>query len=90
MSPQRHDLLSFGEIFALPVSVDLRTAARAFGMCMGTAYRLIGLGTFPCRTVRVGHRHRVPTTELMRALGIEEVPVHAEDLAQGIALTLFD
>ncbi|MET9658011.1 DNA-binding protein [Streptomyces sp. NPDC006510] len=82
--------LTFREIFDLPVSVDLRTAARAFGMCMGTAYRLIGLGTFPCETVRVGHRHRVLTVNLMQALGIDERPVYADDLADGVALTLFD
>ncbi|GAA2595253.1 DNA-binding protein [Streptomyces tubercidicus] len=82
--------LSFREILDLPVSVDLRTAARAYGMSMGTAYRLVGLGTFPCETVRVGHRHRVLTVHLMHALGIEERPLFADDIADGVALTLFD
>ncbi|MCQ8773319.1 helix-turn-helix transcriptional regulator [Streptomyces telluris] len=82
--------LTFREIFNLPVSVDLKTAARAFGMCRGTAYRLIALGTFPCETVRVGGRHRVLTVELLRALGIEERPVFADEIAEGVALTLFD
>ncbi|MEU5236577.1 DNA-binding protein [Streptomyces lydicus] len=82
--------LTFREIFNLPVSVDLRTAARAFGMCLNTAYRLISQGTFPCRTVRVGWRHRVLTVDLLRALGIEERPVFADEVADGVALTLFD
>ncbi|TGN76668.1 DNA-binding protein [Streptomyces bauhiniae] len=82
--------LTFREIFNLPVSVDLRTAARAFGMCLGTAYRLVAEGAFPCPTVRVGWRHRVLTVELLRALGIEERPVFADEVADGIALTLFD
>lgn len=90
MSERDQTPLTFREIFDLPVSVDLRTAARAFGMCMATAYRLVGRGTFPCETVRVGHRHRVLTVHLMRALGIEERPVYADDLADGVALTLFD
>ncbi|MFD4592667.1 DNA-binding protein [Streptomyces rubiginosohelvolus] len=82
--------LTFREIFDLPVSVDLRTAARAFGMCLGTAYRLIGQEAFPCHTVRVGRRHRVLTVDLLRALGIEERPVFADEVADGVALTLFD
>ncbi|WKU43868.1 DNA-binding protein [Streptomyces sp. VNUA116] len=82
--------LTFREIFNLPVSVDLKTAARAFGMCPGTAYRLIALDSFPCPTVRVGRRHRVLTVDLLHALGIEERPVFADEIADGVALTLFD
>ncbi|AZS88727.1 DNA-binding protein [Streptomyces griseoviridis] len=82
--------LTFREIFNLPVSVGLTTAARAFGMCRGTAYRLVALDTFPCDTVRVGRRHRVLTVDLLRALGIEERPVFADEIADGVALTLFD
>lgn len=82
--------LTFREIFNLPVSVDLRTAARAFGMCRGTAYRLVAREAFPCDTVRVGGRHRVLTVDLLRALGIEERPVFADEIADGVALTLFD
>ncbi|MFJ9423612.1 helix-turn-helix domain-containing protein [Streptomyces sp. NPDC101249] len=82
--------LTFREIFNLPVSVDLTTAARAFGMCRTTAYRLVAHGTFPCETVRVGCRHRVRTVDLLRALGIEERPVFADEIADGIALTLFE
>jgi hypothetical protein len=82
--------LTFREIFNLPVSVDLRTAARAFGMCLGTAYRLVARDAFPCDTVRVGRRHRVLTVDLLRALGIEERPVFADEIADGVALTLFD
>ncbi|MFJ2607142.1 DNA-binding protein [Streptomyces sp. NPDC087425] len=82
--------LTFREIFDLPVSVDLRTAARAFGMCLTTAYRLVALDAFPCETRRVGHRHRVLTVDLLRALGIEERPVFADEIADGVALTLFD
>ncbi|MCX5386268.1 helix-turn-helix domain-containing protein [Streptomyces sp. NBC_00083] len=81
--------LTFREIFNLPVSVDLGTAARAFGMCRNTAYRLVAQGTFPCRVVRVGRRHRVLTVELLSALGVEERPVFADEVADGVALTLF-
>ncbi|MGW1009269.1 DNA-binding protein [Streptomyces termitum] len=90
MSGRTDTPLTFREIFDLPVSVDLRTAARAFGMCMDTAYRLVADEEFPCPTVRVGRRHRVRTVELLTALGIEERPVFADEIADGVALTLFD
>nr|WP_145486617.1 MULTISPECIES: helix-turn-helix domain-containing protein [Streptomyces] len=90
MSGHAESPLTFREIFNLPVSVDLRTAARAFGMCLGTAYRLVAEDTFPCPTIRVGRRHRVLTVDLLQALGIEERPVFADEIADGIALTLFD
>ncbi|WP_245225032.1 DNA-binding protein [Streptomyces smyrnaeus] len=75
--------LGFAEVFDLPLCVDLRTAARAFGISLGTAYRLVGLGSFPCFVLRVGGRYRVPTAFMLRALGIEERPVYAVDLEAG-------
>ncbi|MFF5564044.1 helix-turn-helix domain-containing protein [Streptomyces sp. NPDC012623] len=72
--------LSFTEIFELPVAVDLRTAARALGICTTTAYLLIRRNTFPCPVLRVGGRYRIPTSELMRVLGIEERPVYTVEL----------
>jgi hypothetical protein len=90
MTSRNDTTLTFREIFDLPVSVDLRTAARAFGMCLATAYRLVGEEAFPCHTIRVGRRHRVRTVDLLAALGIEERPVFADEVADGVALTLFD
>jgi hypothetical protein len=72
--------LGFAEALDLPLSVDLRTAARAFGICPATAYRLIRLGAFPCPVLRVGRCYRIPTAFLLRTLGIEERPVYAVPL----------
>ncbi|MCX4968914.1 DNA-binding protein [Streptomyces sp. NBC_00654] len=72
--------LSFTEVFELPVAVDMRTAARALGICTGTAYQLVRRGAFPCPVLRIGGVYRVPTTPLMRVLGIEERPLYAVDL----------
>ncbi|KOT35486.1 hypothetical protein ADK47_32165 [Streptomyces rimosus subsp. rimosus] len=77
--------MGFAEAFDLPLSVDLRTAARAFGVCPDTAYKLIRLGRFPCPVLRVGRRYRIPTAYMLRALGIEERPVYAVDLEAGAA-----
>lgn len=72
--------LSFTEMFDLPVVVDLRTASRALGIGSTTAYRLIRKNEFPCLVLRVGGRYRIPTTELMRALGIEDRPLYSVEL----------
>ncbi|MEF3117861.1 helix-turn-helix domain-containing protein [Streptomyces chrestomyceticus] len=77
--------MSFAEAFDLPLCIDLRTAARAFGVCPGTAYKLIRLGRFPCPVLRVGWHYRIPTAYLLSALGIEERPVYADDLESGAA-----
>ncbi|MEV0261196.1 DNA-binding protein [Streptomyces sp. NPDC050617] len=83
MSARSGPPLSFAEAFDLPLSVDLRTAARAFGVCPDTAYKLIRLGAFPCPVLRLGWRYRIPTAYLLRSLGIEERPLYAVDLEAG-------
>ena len=76
--------VTFPELFALPVTVSLTTAARAFGISMTTAYRLAGRGAFPCRVLRPTYHYRVPTASLIAALEIELHPVNADDLHEGI------
>lgn len=85
MSARSGPPLGFAEALDLPLIVDLRTAARAFGICPATAYKLIRLGTFPCPVLRVGGRYRIPTAYLLRTLGIEERPVYAVPLEDDAA-----
>ncbi|MEV7022340.1 DNA-binding protein [Kitasatospora sp. NPDC093558] len=75
--------LTFPEVFALPLAVDLRTAARAFAICRTTAYRLVAHDAFPCPVLRIGRQYRIPTSGLLGALGIERRPVRAADLLTG-------
>lgn len=65
------DGLSRAELLALPVTVDVPTAARALGLGRSTGYELARRGEFPCRVLRVGSSYRVPTADLMRVLGVE-------------------
>jgi len=58
------------ELLALPVAVDLTTAARALGLGRSTAYELARRRKFPCRVLHVGSSYRVPTADLLRVLGI--------------------
>ena len=76
--------LTFAEVFDLPSTLDLSTAAKALGICRATAYRWIRADAFPCPVLRVGRRYRVPTVLLMVALGIEQVHVLAEGIEMGV------
>lgn len=82
---QRRGLVTFPELFQLPTVVDLATAGKAVGVSIGTAYKLVQEGRFPCRVIRLGYRYKVPTTGLMKTLGIDIAPVDPQDVADGAA-----
>jgi hypothetical protein len=65
-----HCEMTRAELLALPVTVDVATAARALGLGRSTGYELARRGAFPCRVLRVGCSYRVPTADLLRLLGI--------------------
>ena len=69
-SPGHQAGMTRAELLALPVAVDLTTAARALGLGRSTAYELARHRAFPCRVLQVGSSYRVPTAELLRVLGI--------------------
>ena len=77
--------LTFPELFGLPAVIDLATAARAVGIHVNTAYKLVKRGEFPCTVLRPGYRYRVPTIGLMKALEIEQIPVYLDDADRGAA-----
>jgi hypothetical protein len=55
----------------LPVSVDLVTAGRAFGLGRTKAFELAQAGEFPCPVLRVGKKYRVPRSGIFKALGLD-------------------
>jgi len=63
--------LSRSELLALPASIDLVTAGKAFGMGRTLAHDLARRGEFPVRVLRLGTKYRVPTADVLRALGVE-------------------
>jgi len=63
--------LTFAQIAGLPVTMDLLTAARAWGIGRTTAYTLPGAARFPCPVLRVGGSYRVPTVGVPRLLGLD-------------------
>jgi hypothetical protein len=67
--------MSLDELLALPVSVDLLTAGRAFGLGRTKAFELAKADEFPCRVIRVGAKYRVPRSAIFEALGIDQAGV---------------
>jgi excisionase family DNA binding protein len=67
----KKDGMTLAELLAMPVMVDIGTAARALGLGRSTGYELARRGEFPCRVLHVGSSYRVPTAELLRVLGID-------------------
>jgi predicted DNA-binding transcriptional regulator AlpA len=68
--PSRGCEMTRAELLALPVTVDIATAARALGLGRSTGYELARRDAFPCRVLRIGSSYRVPTADLLRILGI--------------------
>jgi hypothetical protein len=64
--------MTIAELLALPVSVPIVTAGRAFGLSRDGVYDLRKRDAFPCRTIKVGRATVVPRAELLRVLGISE------------------
>jgi hypothetical protein len=58
------------ELLALPASIDIVTAGRAFGVGRTTAYALARNGEFPCQVIRAGRAYRAITADLLRVLHI--------------------
>jgi hypothetical protein len=63
--------MSVDELLALPVTVDLATAGKCFGIGRTRAHELARDGEFPVRVLRVGLKYRVPRTAIFEALGID-------------------
>lgn len=62
--------MTYEELMALPVSVDLMVAARALGIGRSLAYDMAKRGRFPVRVLRLGNRYRVTRADLLRVLGV--------------------
>ncbi len=69
MSKPKFKPMSEAEAQALPVTVDLETAGRAFGFGRTKSHELARAGEFPCPVKRFGRSYRVLRLDLLAALG---------------------
>jgi predicted DNA-binding transcriptional regulator AlpA len=60
------------EVLSWPVTVDVRTAGRAWGLGRDQAYRLAREGRFPVPVLHLGRYLRVTRASVLEALGISE------------------
>lgn len=68
--PPEASPLTVEEVLNLPVSVDLVTAGRCFGIGRTKSHELARNGEFPCKVMRLGNKYRVTRADLLRELGI--------------------
>jgi predicted DNA-binding transcriptional regulator AlpA len=59
------------QLAALPAVLDVRTAAKAFGLSRTAAYELIKAGEWPTPVFRFGRLIRIPTAPILDLLGID-------------------
>ncbi|GAA1662268.1 DNA-binding protein [Nonomuraea sp. NPDC048892] len=64
--------LTTKELLALPATVDLPTAGKAFGIGRTKSHELARNGQFPCRVLRVGNTYRVGRADILRCLNIDD------------------
>lgn len=69
--------MSEEELLALPVTFDLPTAGRGFGISRSKSYALARAGDFPIPVLRVGKQYRVRRCDLLKALGVHGVSEQA-------------
>jgi hypothetical protein len=75
MTALKHPM-TMEELLALPVSVNLPTAARALGIGKNKAYEMAATGALtdggemPCPVRRLRNEYRVTRPDLFRALGL--------------------
>lgn len=72
--PTRRVAMTEDEVRALPVAVDLPTAARALGLGRTAAYELERSGTWPTPVLRLGRLIKVPRAPLLALLGLTDEP----------------
>ncbi|KUN32579.1 integrase [Streptomyces corchorusii] len=70
--------LTTADLLDLPPTIDVETAARAFGIGRTLAYQLVRKGQFPCQVIPAGRAYRVVTADLRRVL---QVTAPADDAA---------
>jgi hypothetical protein len=67
-NPPRPSGPTLREIRKWPPTVAVETSAPPLGISRSGAYEAIRTGKFPVKTIRVGHRIRVLTADLIRVL----------------------
>lgn len=85
LTPARPTTAEILALAATSPTTDVPTAAAVLGMGANLGYQLAAAGQFPVRILRLGRKLRVPTADLLAALGLSSVPqreVPSRELSQ--------
>ncbi len=77
--------MTHDQLMALPVALDVQTAAAVLGIGRTVAYELIRTDCWPSPVQRVGGCIRIPTAPLLELLGVTR-DSHEEPLATARAI----
>jgi hypothetical protein len=77
-APNKTYSMSVQELQALDVTVDIRTAGRAFGLAPSTSQAKAASGDFPVKVLRYAREYRVLRADLLRALGMTDDAANSE------------
>lgn len=66
--------MSPDDLRALPVTVNLSVAGRAFGLGRDASYTLAARDEFPVPVLRLGRRRVVTRAAILNALGVPDLP----------------
>ncbi len=58
----------------LAATLDVPAAGRCFGLGRAAAYAAYHRGEFPVRVLKIGQRLRVPSTDVLQLLGLDDDP----------------
>ena len=79
MSTESTAVPTAADILAWPVTVDVPTAGRCFGLGRNVSYDLARMGQFPVPVLKLGERKmRVTRASLLAALSIADTTTKAE------------
>jgi predicted DNA-binding transcriptional regulator AlpA len=74
----------------LPPALLLADANRILDLSRTNGYRLIREGRYPCALLRVGDQHRAVTSDLLRVVGLSDLPIRKKMASLPPAIRLPD
>jgi hypothetical protein len=69
--------LSSADASGLPTVLNVTLAATILDIGRSKAYEAVATGTWPTRVIRIGRCIRIPTTEVLRLIGVDQMAADA-------------
>jgi hypothetical protein len=76
--------MTIDEVLALPATVDVPTAGRAFGLGRTRSYEFARTGQFPCKVLPFGAKYVVTRRGILDALGVDDTAAPTRGQSAGL------